>query len=128
MNAISRPLAIYQDARSDTHPDAQAELARHYVDLRIHALVMLFSAALAGYCGIRVLDLGDATVFGQSVAIAAPPDLLSISAFTVFFAIAALCLLEAHRGWRKSVKAGAREGSQRATGRSMSHLSESLSK
>jgi hypothetical protein len=122
MNAISRPQTIRLDNSVDLHPDAKTELARHYIDLRVHALVMLLSAVLAGYCGIRVLDIGDSTVFGESMRIVTPPDLPSICALAVFFSIASLCLLEAHRGWRKATIASGRNTAQPMANRPFSRL------
>jgi hypothetical protein len=117
MNAISRPLTIYHVIPTDAHADAAVELARHHFDLRVHSLVMLSSAVLAGYCGIRVLDFGDSTALGESMKVAMAPDFLSVCALAMFFAIAALCLLEARRGWRKANMAGPRNVSRIAMAR-----------
>jgi hypothetical protein len=122
MNAISRPQTIRRDQSADLHSDATTELARHYIDLRVHAAVMLLSAVLAGYCGVRVLDIGDSTVFGESMQIVTLPDLTSVCALAVFFSIASLCLLEAHRGWRKATMASAANAAPSVAGRSFSRL------
>lgn len=42
----------------DANRDAATELARHFFDLRVHALVMLAGALLVGYCWINILDIG----------------------------------------------------------------------
>jgi hypothetical protein len=102
MNTIVRSFAVPQAARSDDAPEAVAELRRHHVDLRVHALIMLSGAILAGYCGIQTLDYANTARRGGPGDSAVPLDMLSICALAMFFAIAALCLLEARRGWRKS--------------------------
>jgi hypothetical protein len=101
MDTTSHPIASYQYTQSETRPDVVTELARHRFDLRIYSLIMLVSTVLAGYCGIRIMDFGSATVSGQSVSFGAPLDLLSICGLSVFTLIACLCLLEARRGWLK---------------------------
>jgi hypothetical protein len=108
MNAISQRLTTQHTVREELHSDARTELARHYLDLRIHALVMLSTAILAGYCGVRILNLDGAMVAGQPVWIANPPDFMSICAATIFLAIGSVCLRQAHRGWRKATIAASR--------------------
>jgi hypothetical protein len=112
MNAISRPVPINYNITVEEHSSSQTELASHRFDLRIHALIMLATAMLAAYCGIRISGIDSATIAGDMGSIAGSPDPLSMSAMTVFIAVAALCLLEAHRGWRKSAISGPRNKSR----------------
>jgi hypothetical protein len=115
MNAISRPDSIQRyalpDARAVAPSAAETELARHQRDLNVHVLVMVFGAALAGYCGACIFVFGGDMISGVPVSVAMSPNPLSICAMAIFFAIAALCLLEARRSWSKSALAGARNGS-----------------
>lgn len=73
--------------------DAQIELAHYRVDLRVHALIVLFSATLIGYLGFRVWDMADA-----------PRDFLSYFVVAFAIAIAAICVVEAHRSWRQAAQ------------------------
>ncbi len=107
MNAISRQPAIHHESIPDAHSDAQTELARHLVDLRVHAVVMLASAGLALFSGIRLCDAVDMSVPVNMASWAMPCNVLSICALSVFVGIAALCLFEAHRCWRKAAITGA---------------------
>lgn len=102
MNAIIRQPTIHYDPVPDAHSDAETELARHLVDLRVHALVMLASAALAAFTGVRLCDAVDTTVSVEMASLAMPCDILSLGALAVFIGIAGLCLFEAHRCWRKA--------------------------
>jgi len=52
MNAIGDPRATRYDTPGDARSVARVELARHSFDLRVHALVMLFTAVLAAYGGV----------------------------------------------------------------------------
>jgi len=105
MNAIGHPLVIQRSVREALHPDARSELAHHYFDLRIHALVMLSTAILAAYCGYRILDGGGAATSDDLANIVMPGDVLSIAGATVFVVISALCLVQAHSAWRKAAVA-----------------------
>jgi len=130
MNAMSHRSTIRYEIVTEAHSDsdARAETARHYIGLRIHASIMLSGAILAGYCGIRILGLGDPLASSASGGVMTPPELPSICAMTVFFAIAAFCLLEAHRCWRKAVIAGARNRSEAGTAGPSTQLSRGASR
>jgi hypothetical protein len=106
MNAISPRQAIHHDPIPDAHTDAQTELARHQFDLRVHALVMLASAGLASFTGIRLCDAVDTTVSVDMTTVPMPFDMMSFCALGVFVGITALCLFEAHRCWRKAALTG----------------------
>ena len=127
MNAISHLGSIerYKSpyARADAHPDAETELARHQRGLNFHVLVMVFGAALAGYCGTCVFVFGGDMISGIPVSVAMSPNLLSICAMAVFFAIAALCLVEARRAWGKSTAVGAHTGSRDSAAQPAKRLS-----
>lgn len=79
----------------ETPSDAQIELAHDRFDLRVHALIVLFSAALVGYLGLRVWNMADA-----------PRDSLAYSVVAIVIAIAATCLVEVHRSWRQAATIG----------------------
>jgi hypothetical protein len=110
MNAISPRPAIHHelhlDPGPDAHSDALTELARHQFDLRVHALVMLASAGLAVFTGARLCDAADTSVSVDAAPVPMPFDILSFCALGVFVGIAALCLFEAHRCWRKAAITG----------------------
>jgi len=72
----------------ETSSDGKIELAHYLTELRIHALIMLFGATLAGYLGFRVWDMVDV-----------PRDLLTYCIAAIAIAIAAMCLVEAGRTW-----------------------------
>jgi hypothetical protein len=98
MTAIGLPLSRRRATLSDT----QIEAARYRVDLRVHALIVLFVAASIAYLGYRVWDLDVVTVAGEPVRIMATPDFVSNGVFAIVIAIATICLIEARRSWREA--------------------------
>jgi hypothetical protein len=91
MTAIGPSLArLY-----DTPSDAQIELTHYRFELRVHALIVLFSATLIGYLGFRVWNMADE-----------PRDALSYCVVAIVIAIATICLVEAHRSWRQAATIG----------------------
>jgi hypothetical protein len=87
---------------ADTPSDTQRELTRHCFDLRIHALIMIGTAVLATYCGYRASGASNDGITDDPGSIAMSPDLLSICACLAFVAISVVCLVEAHRFWKKA--------------------------
>jgi hypothetical protein len=98
MTAIGLPLS----RRHAILSDAQIESAHYRVDLRVHALIALFTAISIAYLGYRVWDLDVVTVAGEPVRITTAPDLLSYGIVAIVIAIATICLVEAHRTWRQA--------------------------
>lgn len=102
MNAISYPFLVQYEAAADPKSDAGAELAHHAFDLRAHAAIMLFNAALAIYCGARIVGFDNPLGAGTPARIEMAPGALSICAAMIFIGIAGLCVLGAYGFWRKT--------------------------
>jgi hypothetical protein len=63
---------------------------------------MAINAALAGYCGFLVTDASTLMTPDEAIPIGSSPDLMSLCAAAVFVAVAAPCLIEARRCWKKA--------------------------
>jgi hypothetical protein len=103
MNAIRYSHLMPYSSLTEENPDTKDEMTRHRFDLRVHALIMMITAILAGYCGVRILDIGDMT---PSVAL--PGNILSNCAMMIFLAIGALCFLESFRFWKRASNVNAK--------------------
>lgn len=102
MNAMNYSMQSTRTRAKGMSSDTIAELARHSVDLRIHALVMFCIAMITGYCAFRTSGVYGESASGDLSAIGMPMDLLSIGSCVVFAAISFVCVAEAHRFWKKS--------------------------
>jgi hypothetical protein len=87
--------------------DEQIELAHYRVDLRVHALLAMLGAILIAYLGFRIWDFDVVEVAGAPVRISAAPDFLSYGIAAIVVAVAAICLVEAHRSWWQAATIGA---------------------
>src|SRR5579862_6692496 len=65
---------------------AAIELARHSLDLRLHALILLGTAILAAYCGYRASGASNDGIADDPGLVAATPDTLSMCACLAFVA------------------------------------------
>ena len=97
--------------RPEPHSEVATELAHHQFDLRVHAMILLFNAALALYCIFSICEPDTPDTSGDRMPGAADGS-ASLWAIAIFAVIALLCVIGGSRCWLRAAHA-----SRPATGR-----------
>lgn len=100
MNAINRQSMTCGNTFTDAVKNAPTEMARHVLDLRMHALLMFLGGLLVVYCGSRIASAMMVSPSGASEGLSSA--LAAIGVIAVFAALASFCGFEMVRSWRKA--------------------------